>query len=113
MVSVPKSSVPKGAETGIRVSGDSMEPVYKDGQLVWARYTRELQPGDEGIFTYDGKGYIKCFGLREPPEEYRDSFTDMDGGLILQPVLKSYNKKYDPIFVTPDKHFEIVAKVLH
>lgn len=31
MVSFPEKSVPKGADFGLRVSGDSMEPVYHDG----------------------------------------------------------------------------------
>ena len=35
MVSFPEKSVPKGADFGVRVSGDSMEPVYHDGQIVW------------------------------------------------------------------------------
>jgi phage repressor protein C with HTH and peptisase S24 domain len=111
-VSVPKSSVPAGAELGIRVSGDSMEPVYSDGQLVWVKLTRELFPGDVGIFTLNGEGFIKAFALQEPSEELRDAFTGMDGIVRPQPVLKSYNKKYNPICITPDAHFEIVAKVL-
>ena len=31
------SSVPAGAEFGIYVSGDSMEPRYHSGQIVWVR----------------------------------------------------------------------------
>ena len=31
MVSFPASTVPDGADFGVRVSGDSMEPVYHDG----------------------------------------------------------------------------------
>ena len=33
MVSVPAQEIPKGAELGIRISGDSMEPVFHDGQI--------------------------------------------------------------------------------
>ena len=113
MVSLPKSSVPKGAKFGVKVSGDSMEPVFTDGQLVWVQPMKELRPGDEGIFTLDGKGYIKCYVLEKPDESVRDAFTDIDGVVRPQPVLRSYNKKYAPIVVTPDQRFEIIGKVLH
>lgn len=113
MVSVPKASVPNGAKFGVRVSGDSMEPVYNDGQLIWVQPTKELRPGEEGIFTLDGKGYVKSFNIQEPDESVREAFTDMDGAIKPQPVLISYNKKYDPIVVTPDLRFEIIGRVLH
>lgn len=112
-VSVPKASVPAGADRGIRVSGDSMEPIYNNGQLVWIQFTKELRPGEEGIFMLNDEGFIKAFSLREPDEEYREAFTDVDGVVRSQPVLKSYNKKYDPIVITPDIRFEIVGRVLH
>ena len=111
-ISVPKTSVPAGADRGIRVSGDSMEPVYNDGQLVWVQFTKELRPGEEGIFMLDDKGYIKAFSLQTPDETCKEAFTDIDGVLRPQPVLKSYNKKYDPIVITPDVRFEIVGRVL-
>lgn len=42
MVSFPEKSVPKGADFGVRVSGDSMEPVYHDGQIVWVEECETL-----------------------------------------------------------------------
>ena len=112
-ISVPKASVPAGADRGIRVSGDSMMPVYNDGQLVWIQFTKELRPGEEGVFMLNDEGFIKSFSLQEPSEEYREAFTDVDGVVRLQPVLKSYNKAYPPIVITPDIRFEIVGRVLH
>ncbi len=32
----------KGADFGVRVSGDSMEPVYHDGQIVWVEECETL-----------------------------------------------------------------------
>lgn len=112
-ISVPKASVPAGADRGIRVSGDSMMPVYNDGQLVWIQFTKELRPGEEGVFMLNDEGFIKSFSLQEPSEEYREAFTDVDGVVRPQPVLKSYNKAYPPIVITPDIRFEIVGRVLH
>ncbi len=113
MISVPKSTVPAGAKFALRVKGDSMEPTYNDGQLVWVQETKELHPGDVGVFFYGDQGYMKSYNLREPDEELRDVFTDVDGVIHLQPVLISYNKKYDPIFVSPETRFEIVGRVLN
>lgn len=36
-ISFPKSAVPDRADFGVRVCGDSMEPVYHDGQIAWFR----------------------------------------------------------------------------
>ena len=41
-IQVPASSVPAGAEFGIYVSGDSMEPRYHSGQIVWVKRCEEL-----------------------------------------------------------------------
>lgn len=57
MVSFPESSIPDGAEFGVRVSGDSMEPVYHDGQIVWVQRCETLRTGEVGVMIYDGQGY--------------------------------------------------------
>ena len=54
MVSFPESSIPDGAEFGVRVSGDSMEPVYHDGQIVWVQQCETLRTGEVGVMIYDG-----------------------------------------------------------
>ena len=109
-VSFPRASVPAGAEFGLRVSGDSMEPVYQDGQIVWVQPCDALRPGEVGIFVYDGEGYIKVYGEREP--EDADAFADSYGGVRKQPVLISYNKRYAPRAVSPEAGFQIVGRVL-
>ena len=57
-IQVPASSVPAGAEFGIYVSGDSMEPRYHSGQIVWVKRCEELECGDIGIFVYDDCRYL-------------------------------------------------------
>ncbi len=111
IVRVPRASVPAGAVLGLRVSGDSMEPVYSDGQIVWIERRESLRPGEVGIFTYDGDGYIKVYGEREP--EDIEAFTDSLGVVHKQPVLISYNKKYPPRPVSPEASFQIVGRVLN
>ena len=112
MISVPKSTVPQTAEFGIHVSGDSMEPTYSDGQLVWVQTTQNLSLGEVGIFIYGDQGYMKLYSTHEPDREQWAEFIDIDGQIRSQPILISYNKKYDPIIVSPEKRFQIVGRVL-
>ena len=110
MVSFPESSIPDGAEFGVRVSGDSMEPVYHDGQIVWVQQCETLRTGEVGVMIYDGQGYIKAYAEQEPddPEAYLDS----DGVRRMQPVMVSYNKAYAPKPASPELEFRIVGRVL-
>ena len=112
-VSFPKSAVPLNADFGVRVHGDSMEPVYHDRQIVWVKRCESLSPGDIGIFIYDGNGYLKKYSEREPEDQDRESFLDSNGVLHPQPLLISYNPAYDPIKVSPQAMFRIVGQVLN
>jgi len=108
MVSFPKNSVPDGAEFGVRVSGDSMEPVYHDRQIVWVQHCEALEPGEVGVFIYDGEGYIKAYGEREPEGDTAEELTNVRP----QPVMISYNRKYPPKAAEPNVEFQIVGRVL-
>lgn len=111
MVSFPEKKVPDGADFGIRVSGDSMEPVFSNGQIVWIKECESLNPGEVGIFVLDGEGYIKEYAEREP--ENKEEYTDSMGVTHMQPVLYSYNQKYKPIIVSSEHSLRIVGKVLN
>ena len=113
LVSFPACAVPSGADFGVHVNGDSMEPVYHDGQIVWVKQCSELRSGEVGIFIYDGDGYIKSYAERTPSEEDAASFTDMYGAVHKQPVMVSYNKKYPAKVISPDMGFRIVGRVLN
>ena len=49
------------ADEIIRVSGDSMEPEFHDGDQVLVRHAASVRPGEIGIFTNGDAGYIKVF----------------------------------------------------
>lgn len=53
------NEVPLAANFGIRISGDSMEPEYRDRQIVWIRRCGKLLHGDVGLFLYERKYYFK------------------------------------------------------
>jgi len=112
MVSFPESSVPHGADFGLRVSGDSMEPVYHDGQIVWVQQCEQVALGEVGIFIYDGEGYIKVYHEQEPCSADADDFTDSYGNVHMQPVMISCNQKYRPREISAHAGFQVVGRVL-
>jgi SOS-response transcriptional repressor LexA len=111
--SFPASSVPAGADFALRINGDSMEPIYSDNQIVWVEKTADLQVGEVGIFIVDGEGLLKVLGEQDADEDETDDFTDSYGEVRRQPVLISYNKKYNPRVISASSEFIIVGRVLH
>lgn len=54
--------VKDGATFVFGVSGDSMEPEFYNGDLVYVHRTKELEFGDIGIFLIGSEYYIKEYG---------------------------------------------------
>lgn len=53
-------SVPRGADFGVRIQGDSMEPHIADGSVVYVNHD-PLANGDVGIFCVDGDMLCKQY----------------------------------------------------
>lgn len=83
--------VTRAADEIIRVNGDSMEPTYRDGDLVLVRHTASLRQGEIGIFVTGDTGYIK---------EYR-----RDG-------LYSHNPAYAPIVFSGGTEVRCIGRVI-
>lgn len=49
----------------VRVSGDSMKPSFKDGDLVLVEKDASVEVGDIGIFVLNGESFIKKLGVGE------------------------------------------------
>lgn len=111
-ISFPEASIPEGADFGIRVSGDSMEPVYQDGQIVWVHLCDHVNIGSVGIFIYDNEGYIKVYDEQIPDADNLENYVDSTGTLHKQPVLLSYNKKYSPRVISSNADFKVIGCVL-
>ena len=47
------------ADFAVEVDGDSMEPDYHDGDIVFVKLSEDVPIGAVGLFVHDGKGYIK------------------------------------------------------
>lgn len=63
---IPGEMVPDKANFCVRVNGDSMEPAYKDGDIVFVERVEDgVKMGEIGIFFLNGDGYIKRLGDHE------------------------------------------------
>lgn len=87
--------VPDGANFGVRVAGDSMEPEFHDGQTVWVRQQRSLMTGEIGIFLYDGNAYLKQLVALEHSM-----------------ALHSLNPAYSDIVISPELPLRVLGKVV-
>lgn len=64
-VNVVDTPEARKANVIIEVSGDSMEPLYHDGDTVLVKLQPSIEQGEIGIFIVDGCGYIKKLGYNE------------------------------------------------
>ncbi|RSI63278.1 HTH-type transcriptional regulator ImmR [Streptococcus mitis] len=83
------------ADFVIPIKGDSMEPDYHDGDLVFIQTSVELNDGVIGVFNYNGEAYIKRLVI------------DKD-----QAYLHSLNPAYKDMPITPDTDFRIIGEVV-
>lgn len=90
IVAVP-FGVSGNADYGLRVNGDSMEPDYGDGELIWVQKTKEVRVSELGIFYVDGEVFFKELGRNK---------------------LISHNTKYYPIHLSDVTEFRILGKVV-
>lgn len=112
-ISFPVSSIPYGAEFGVKVSGDSMMPRYVNGQIVWVEENTELTNGEIGIFNVNGEAFIKQLSLIEPDADEIDDYTDSDGVVHPKVLLVSLNTDFPNIPIHESDTFKIVGRVLN
>ena len=87
--------VPQAADYGVRISGDSMYPLFANKQVVWVKQQRAVENGDIGIFYYMGDSYIKKLEVRK------------DGMFLV-----SVNPEYKPIKIVERDEFRVFGKVI-
>lgn len=84
------------ADFGVRLAGNSMEPRYADGQVVWVHRQETLRHGQIGVFLYDGMAY--CKRLEYDKDRVR---------------LCSLNPAYDPIILRPGETLTVFGRVVN
>ena len=75
----------------ISVSGDAMEPTYRNGDKVMIKKQRDIKIGEIGAFMVNGEAYIKELGNK---------------------CLISHNKKYAPIHFNESMRIDCIGKVI-
>lgn len=94
-IQLTKDIIPESASYGVKISGDSMEPEFEDGQIAWVLKQDIIENGEIGIFSLNGEAYIK-------------KLQDNKNGIFLI----SLNEKYPPIPVKEHDRFDILGKVV-
>ena len=87
--------VPAAADFALRVYGDSMEPLFQDGQIIWVKGQEVLGSGEIGIFAYSNDVYCKKLVV--------------DGN---KAYLRSLNPDYEDIEIKEDYGFHTIGKVV-
>lgn len=76
MIEVESNHITMQADFAVGVNGDSMEPTYKDRDVLLIKKQPSVNIGEIGIFMIDGEAFVKELGHN---------------------VLVSHNPKYAPI----------------
>lgn len=84
-INIPDNPDTSGADFALRIKGNSMEPKFRDGDVLLVEECDSVEYGELGIFILDGDGYFKKYGGDR---------------------LVSLNPDYEPIML---KNFENVA----
>ncbi len=81
-IDVPNTSEANKADFALTISGNSMEPIFYNGDIVLVKKQPSVEQGQVGIFIIENSGYIKKYGgdrLISLNEEFDDiMFSDYD-----------------------------------
>lgn len=61
-ISIPVTEKTAEASYALRISGNSMEPKYHDGDVLLVKESDGIEVGELGIFLLDGCGFFKVYG---------------------------------------------------
>lgn len=62
VINIPDNRETSSADFALRIRGNSMEPRYRDGDVLLVEDCDSVEYGELGIFVLDGEGYFKKFG---------------------------------------------------
>ena len=64
-IEIPDIPAYRKADYAIGVNGDSMEPVFHDGDMLLIEMAEDISIGDIGIFRVDNESFVKKLGKTE------------------------------------------------
>ena len=94
-ISFGADMVPKGTDFCLKVNGDSMEPMFHNGDYVFIKRENDFRNGTIGVVIVNGEAYIKKLYVNEEVVK-----------------LVSLNKKYNDITVNNDDTIKYVGTVV-
>lgn len=94
-INFSSNMVPKGTDFCLKVNGDSMEPMFNNGDYVFIKRETDFRNGTIGAVIVNGEAYLKKIYITD------DSIR-----------LVSLNKKYKDIIVSEDDTLKYVGTVV-
>ncbi|CYC28764.1 putative phage repressor protein [Staphylococcus aureus] len=82
-------------DIALKVNGDSMEPLFKNGQIIFIEKSHTIKDGQIGVFIINGDVYVKKVYVE-------------DNRL----TLVSLNKKYKDLYFYDNESVRLVGKVI-
>lgn len=96
-INIKSNEITRSADFAVKVSGDSMQPTYEDGDILLIESMPCINKGDIGIFVLDGEGFVKEFGgdrLISHNEQYDDiMLSDHDVVMCSGKVIGTLSKQ--------------------
>ena len=94
-ISFGADMIPTGTDFCLKVNGDSMDPMFHDGDYVFIKRETDFRNGSIGVVIVNGDAYLKKIYIT--PDSIK---------------LVSLNKKYKDITVTQDDTLKYVGTVV-
>lgn len=94
-ISFGADMIPNGTDFCLKVNGDSMDPMFHDGDYVFIKRETDFRNGSIGVVIVNGDAYLKKLYVNE------ESIT-----------LVSLNKKYKDIIVSNEDTIKYVGTVV-
>ena len=94
-ISFGADMIPTGTDFCLKVNGDSMDPMFHDGDYVFIKRETDFRNGSIGVVIVNGDAYLKKIYITENAIK-----------------LVSLNKKYKDITVTQDDTLKYVGTVV-
>ncbi|HHX2922664.1 TPA: LexA family transcriptional regulator [Staphylococcus aureus] len=82
-------------DIALKINGDSMEPLFKNGQIIFIEKSHTIKDGQIGVFIINGDAYVKKVYVE-------------DNRL----TLVSLNKKYKDLYFYDNESVRLVGKVI-
>ena len=94
-INFSSNMVPNGTDFCLKVNGDSMDPMFHDGDYVFIKRETDFRNGTIGAVIVNGEAYLKKIYIT--PDSIK---------------LVSLNKKYKDITVTQDDNLKYIGTVV-